>query len=45
MLSMCPTCSVGLAAVLRHMQQQHVDWLRMPRAGGQRVEPQLRQVV
>jgi hypothetical protein len=31
--------------VLRHMQQQHVNWLRMPRAGGQRVEPQLRQVI
>jgi len=31
--------------MLRHMQQQHVHWLRMPRAGGQRVEPQLRQVI
>jgi hypothetical protein len=41
----CPTCAVGLAAMLRHMQQQHVDWLRMPRAGDQRVEPQLRQVI
>jgi hypothetical protein len=42
---MCPTCAVGLAAVLRHMQQQHVYWLSMPCAGGQRVEPQLRQVI
>jgi hypothetical protein len=38
-------CAVGLAAVLRHMQQQHAHWLRMPRAGGQHVEPQLYQVV
>jgi hypothetical protein len=45
MLSMCPTCAVGLAAVLRHMQQQHVDWLSMPSSGGQRVEPQLCKVI
>jgi hypothetical protein len=42
---MCPTCAVGLAAVLCHMQQQHVDWLSMPSAGGQRVEPQLCKVI
>jgi hypothetical protein len=45
MLGMHPTCSVGLAAVLRNMQQQHVNWLRMPCAGGQCVEPQLRKVI